>query len=55
MHPRRSEVRQYYTEGGHFRCKASNAAFAKTTRRGIASTTYKNRDTRAEDSYSFTW
>jgi hypothetical protein len=50
-----STLRQYYTEGGHFRCKASNLTLAKFTRRGTASANYKNRDTRAEDSYSFTW
>jgi len=48
-------LRQYYTEGGHFRCKASNLTFAKFTRRGTASTNYKGSDTRAEDSYSFNW
>jgi hypothetical protein len=50
-----SVLRQYYTESGHFRCKASNAYVAKFTRRGVASTNYKNVDTRAEDSYSFGW
>jgi hypothetical protein len=50
-----SVLRQYYTEGGHFRCKVSNLSPAKTTRRGIASAHYKYGDTRAEDSYSFTW
>ncbi len=48
-------LRQYYTEGGHFRCKASNLSPAKFTRRGTASTNCKNVDTRAEDSYSFAW
>jgi hypothetical protein len=50
-----SVLRQYYTEGGHFRCKASNLTPAKFTRRGVASTNYKNSDTRAEDAYSFGW
>lgn len=50
-----STLRQYYTEGGHFRCKASNLTPAKFTRRGVASTNYKNIDTRAEDAYSFAW
>lgn len=50
-----SVLRQYYTEGGHFRCRASNLTLAKFTRRGVASTNYKNVDTRAEDSYSFVW
>lgn len=50
-----SVIRQYYTEGGHFRCKASNLTVAKFTRRGVASANYKGADTRAEDSYSFAW
>jgi hypothetical protein len=48
-------VRQSYEQGGHFRCKASNATFAKTTRRGIAMAKYKETDVRAEDAYSFWW
>lgn len=50
-----SVVRQSYAEGGHFRCKASNATPAKTTRRGFATARYKESDVRAEDSYSFWW
>lgn len=50
-----SVLRQYYTEGGHFRCKASNITFAKFTRRATASTNYKGSDSRVEDSYSFAW
>jgi hypothetical protein len=50
-----TEVRQSYAEGGHFRCKASNATAAKTTRRGIATAQYKQVDTRAQDEYSFWW
>ena len=48
-------ARQYYTEDGNFRCKASNLTPAVTTHRGIASATNKTVDTRAEDAYSFTW
>ncbi|MCU1370692.1 MAG: hypothetical protein JWO77_1886 [Ilumatobacteraceae bacterium] len=48
-------LRQYYTEGGHFRCKASNVSPAKFTRRITASTNYKDTDTRAEGSYNFVW
>jgi hypothetical protein len=50
-----AEVRQFYSEGGHFRCKASNASPAKTTRRATATAEYKQNDVRAEDSYSFWW
>ncbi|MCB1038926.1 MAG: hypothetical protein R2701_12400 [Acidimicrobiales bacterium] len=50
-----TEVRQAYTEGGHFRCTASNAGPAKFTRRASALTSYKTGDTRAESSYSFWW
>ena len=50
-----TEVRQFYSEGGHFRCKASNATPAKFTRRAIATATYKSADTRAQDDYSFWW
>lgn len=50
-----TEVRQNYTEGGHFRCRAWNAGPAVTTRRGIAGASYKQTDVRAEDSYSFAW
>lgn len=48
-------LRQYYTEGGHFRCKASNLTFAKFTRRATATANYKDTDTRAQDEYSFGW
>lgn len=50
-----SELRHFYTEGGHFRCKVYNLAPAKTTRRGVASANYKSNETRAEDEYSFWW
>lgn len=50
-----SEARQFYTEDGHFRCKASNVTKAKFTRRAIATASYKSVDTRAQDDYSFTW
>lgn len=50
-----SELRHFYTEGGHFRCKVYNLAPAKTTRRGVASANYKSNETRAEDDYSFWW
>ena len=50
-----TEARQNYAQDGHFRCRASNLSSAKTTHRGIAEATYKNTDTRAEDSYSFWW
>ena len=52
---RSTEARQAYSEGGHFRCKASNASPAVTTHRGIAGAAYKSVDTRAEDAYSFVW
>lgn len=50
-----AEARQNYAQDGNFRCKAGNAAPAKTTHRAVAQATYKNTDTRAEDSYSFWW
>ena len=50
-----SVVRQYYTEGGHFRCQASNLGPAKFTRHGFATASYKTTDTRAQDDYSFVW
>jgi hypothetical protein len=49
------EVRQFYDGDGHFRCKASNLSFAKTTRRAIGTASYKTADTRAQGEYSFWW
>ena len=50
-----TEVRQFYTEGGHYRCKALNAAPAHLGHQIVGSAQYKDNDVRAQDSYGFWW